>query len=50
MYTVEYVEGGFNKIETRFETIEQAKSWADRNGLKLVKDPENDYEARIVKE
>jgi hypothetical protein len=49
MFTVEYIEGGINKIESGFETLTDAMNWAERNGLHLVPTPRSDYEGRIVK-
>lgn len=47
--SVEYVKGGINKRET-FDTYEAAEKWAKQQGLKKVRDPENDGEYRITQD
>ena len=47
---VEYVKDGRNKREGGFDTYEAAEKWAKQQGLKKVRDPENDGEYRITQD
>lgn len=46
---VEYVKDGRNKRES-FDSAEAAEKWAKQQGLKKVRDPENDGEYRLTQD